>query len=259
MRIDIKTSGKERENDRDKLTLKDSILLMKRLFSCLGSRRKMWTAGYLLSLSETGLTWVLPFLYEQITMLAAGESGASLYRIWIYFGCLFLFMPLIVLGTWMKNTAVIYGESSLKKELFARLCRLTIQDSQRYATADQVIRITYDAGRAVGIYSGYAFQSFVKFLACLGISIGLLLRESAAAAAAGLALTLVCTVLSVYFNPKVRAAEQRARNSNASATAFLAETGRILDTVRIFQMQGPLALRYGQACAEAAKERVRYS
>lgn len=258
MRIDAKTSEKERQNDRDKLTLKDSILLLKRLFSCLGSRRKMWTAGYLLSLSETGLTWVLPFLYEQITMLAAGESGASLYRIWIYFGCLFLFMPLIVLGTWMKNTAVIYGESSLKKELFARLCRLTIQDSQRYATADQVIRITYDAGRAVGIYSGYAFQSFVKFLACLGISMGLLLRESAAAAAAGLALTLVCTVLSVYFNPKVRAAEQRARNSNASATAFLAETGRILDTVRIFQMQGPLALRYGQACAEAAKERVRY-
>ncbi len=186
------------------------------------------------------------------------NRDCSLYRIWIYFGCLFLFMPLIVLGTWMKNTAVIYGESSLKKELFARLCRLTIQDSQRYATADQVIRITYDAGRAVGIYSGYAFQSFVKFLACLGISIGLLLRESAAAAAAGLALTLVCTVLSVYFNPKVRAAEQRARNSNASATAFLAETGRILDTVRIFQMQGPLALRYGQACAEAAKERVRY-
>ncbi len=241
-----------------KLTLKSSIVLMKRLFSCLGSRRKQWILGYLFSLSEIGLTWVLPFLYEQIAMLAAGESGASINRIGMYFGCLFLLAPLIVLGAWMRNTAVIYGEGALKKALFARLCRLTIQDSRRYVTAEQVVRLTYDAGRAVGIFSGYAFQSFVKFLACLVISVFLLLRESVAVAAAGLALTAVCTVLSVYFNPKVRAAEQRARRSNASATAFLAETGRIMDVVRVFQMKEPLARRYGQACGEAAKERVRY-
>lgn len=241
-----------------KLTLKSSMVLMKRLFSCLGSRRKQWILGYLFSLSEIGLTWVLPFLYEQIVMLAAGEPGGSLYRIGMYFGCLLLFAPLIVLSAWMRNTAVIYGEGALKKALFARLCRLNLQDSRRYVTAEQVVRLTYDAGRAVGIYSGYAFQSFVKFLACLVISMFLLLRESVAVAAAGLALTAVCTVLSVYFNPKVRAAEQRARRSNALATAFLAETGRIMDVVRVFQMKEPLARRYGQACGEAAKERVRY-
>ena len=86
-----------------KLTLKSSIVLMKRLFSCLGSRRKQWILGYLFSLSEIGLTWVLPFLYEQIAMLAAGESGASINRIGMYFGCLFLLAPLIVLGAWMRN------------------------------------------------------------------------------------------------------------------------------------------------------------
>ena len=248
----------KRKTSTEKLTWKNGIRLMWRLFSCMGQYRKKWIAGYLLSLSEISLTWVLPFLYEQITMFVAGESGASLYRIGIYFGCLLLLLPLTVLGTWMKNTAVIYGESTLKKDLFARLCRLTVQDSQRYATTDQVIRITYDAGRAVGIYSGYAFQSFVKFLVCLGISIALLLKESIVITIVGVALTLVCTILSVYLNPKVRAAEQRARRANASATEFLAETGQVLDTVRIFQMKNPLAVRYKQACREAAKERVGY-
>ena len=124
-----------------KLTLKSSMVLMKRLFSCLGSRRKQWIMGYLFSLSEISLTWILPFLYEQTAMLAAGEPGGSLYRIGMYFGWLLLFVPLIVLGAWMRNTAVIYGEGALKKALFARLCRLNLQDSRRYVTAEICVSV----------------------------------------------------------------------------------------------------------------------
>lgn len=235
------------------------IRLYLKSFAFLGSARKRYLLGVLLGSCELALLFAMPYVNQALIDIVTGErQGNILLTLLLMLGIFLLLVPPVIAGKYLQTTAAEYGSSRLYQLMFRHIARMPYSVLTKYRTGDYITRLRDDANRTTGAFSSFSMMNLIRFAVVFSTTLVWLLVKDWRIALAGVLYGGINLALSLWLNPRAKAAESRAKQKIADSASFLVEALRGIPVVRVFVLHQVLAERYGEICRVIREKRMGY-
>ena len=241
------------------ITLKDSAVYLLRSLNFLGSQKKYYIAGWMISGIELLPPLAIPFLTKEIIRIIEKQDNNSLTVVLAVFAGLLLITPFVVLGNYWKSRAVAYGCGELTKAVYNNIITFSVPKMAQKKQGDYISRLTNDCSQTVGVLNGYTFTSLLKFIIYTMVTLTILLISNWRICVLAVGISALSIVLASWLMPKGRKYQQRGREYSAEATSVLIETMNNAPAVRIFGIQSRLLDKFYAICKNSGRERTKFA
>lgn len=228
-------------------------------FGYMKGKRALFLIGGVLALGKLIISFLIPYLYEQLMNLTEQGAGYAgiLQKVWPAFLGLILLIPFVAAGSYWQRSGANWAVSNMQKAVFRHTMRMPLQALET-DRADKVLKATANVESAASIFSGYTMTWIFKFIIYFFGALGVLLFVSWRYALLGLLLSALMFWLATALNIRLRQLEQQALEADASLGAKLLDLVSNLPVVKLFGLEGQLGERYGEEGEKAYRCRLRY-
>ena len=243
-----------------KTGFKNMFILLSRSFSYMREKKKLYCLGLFLVSTEYFITFTTPYLYKIIVEVATNSEPANIpvHTIKLLFIILLISIPLSTAGRYLQTISTAKCIANISKALFYHIQKLPVFLIAERETGDYITRLTTDAYQCGNIFQSYLITAFIKFVVVFTSSLVILLVMNWRIAVLSIIFSLICFILSVFLNPKVRILEFDAKNAIARSLTHLIEVLQSLPVVKIFLLKEILLKRYNDICNIIYNKRVKY-
>jgi len=230
-----------------------------RSFSFLGSSRKKFLLGWLLSCAEFGIAFITPFMYRQLVLIVTENNSSQGVQIVIALSiAVLLLTPIVCIGTYLRFTAAAVGAGNMQKQLVDHIQRMSVQQTIDSKKGDYINRLSNDAQSAARIFQGYSLVNLFQFLVYFSVSFIILASINVVLLSISVFFSIMSFIAAVKLNPKARALEGEARNYTSHSASHLVEAFRCMPVIRVFLLKDQIAERYHQACKIIMQKRISF-
>jgi ABC-type multidrug transport system fused ATPase/permease subunit len=243
----------------NKINFSSAFADLVRTAGYMGSMRKVYVLGLLLSLSEMAALFAIPVLNRQLVLLVTGkaEQNTFLFSVVIFIVLLAL-VPVIALGKYLQGISGAHGIKELRRSVFAHIQKLSLSDAGERKVGDMITRLTNDTERTGVVFQSFAMVSLVRFVSVIPVSAALLLIADWRIALLGLLYNGVCFFLAAKLNPYVRKLERGAREDISESANYLLEAVRAGNIIRVFRLSEILRRKYEHICRRIMAKRIKF-
>jgi ABC-type multidrug transport system fused ATPase/permease subunit len=218
----------------------------------------MYILGWCMSCLEFAIAFITPFMYRQLVEIVTyGRGTQAIWTVLLLFAALLLLTPMICIGTYLRFKAAAIGVGNIQKIVFDHLQHQPVQKTIENKKGDYINRLSNDSN-AAGIFSGYAFTNFFKFLVFFIASFVILATIHPLLLGISIGFSIISFIAATKLNPKARALEQDARRYTSGTASYLIEAFRCMPIIRVFLLKDHIAERYHDACKIIKQKRVSY-
>jgi len=236
-----------------------SAKLFLRSFTFLGSSKKRFLLGWLLSCAEFAIAFITPFMYRQLVLIVTENNNSQGVQIVIaLFIAVLLLTPIVCIGSYLRFTAAAVGAGNMQKQLVSHIQRMSVQKTIDSKKGDYVNRLSNDAQSAARIFQGYSLVNLFQFLVYFSVSFIILASINIVLLGISVFFSVMSFIAAVKLNPKARALEGEARNYTSHSASHLVEAFRCMPVIRVFLLKGQIAERYYQACRVIMQKRISF-
>ncbi len=244
---------------RDRMNYLAILRVVAKNFSYMRGQRLRFLLGGILGLGSLAVSFLIPYLYQQLMELA--ESGANSVEIFVAivpaFAALVLLMPLVCLGSWWQKASANYATANMQKVVFGHTMRLPVSALET-DRADKVLRSTVNVRSATAMFTGYAMTMLFKFVVCFFGGFFILIWLDWRYALLGVALSAVMFWAATWLNLRLRRLERKALNADSALGAVLLDMVENLPVVKLFGLKQVLSRKYSDAGEDAYRCRLKY-